>query len=91
MATPVAEKVAERMRELGITSVAWLDGFVLDCAGDMVSVQTPHPLNRMSAIFRHLDRSPDIFQKGLIRATDSSGRSSTVRCFWLVERGGDDG
>lgn len=84
MATKVAEAVAAGMREVGYTSVGWLDNCLLDFAGDLVKVKHPHPLNVMRAIMTHLDRSPDLFEKGYRKSMNSGGTESRVRVYRII-------
>lgn len=78
----VSDAVAAQMRKEGCFVVMWLDGWVLDQVGDMVSVKRDHPLNRMRAVFAHLERSPQ-FEKRYVRAMDSMARDRVVRSFRL--------
>lgn len=82
-ASKVAEAVARGLREDGMPSVGWGDGRVLDYAGDMVTVANPHPLNRMRAIFAHLERAPELFEKRYRRSMNSRGAEVRVRVFRL--------
>ena len=78
----VSDAVAAQMRREGCFVVMWLDGWVLDHVGDLVTVKRDHPLNRMRAIFAHLERSPQ-FEKRYVRAMDSRTRECVVRSFRL--------
>lgn len=62
--------------------MAWLDGWILDEVADMVTVKRDHPLNRMRAVFAHLERCP-MFEKKYMHGIDSRHRERVVRCFWL--------
>ena len=81
----VSEIVADNMRREKCFTVIWLDGWVLDHVGHLVNVKVDHPLNRMRAIFAHLERSP-MFEKRRIRGMDSSGRDRIVRGFRLKKQ-----
>jgi len=81
----VSEKVAASMREQGCFTVMWLDGWVLDQVADMVKVEHDHPLNRMRAVFAHLERC-DMFEKRYIRGVDSKCRDRIVRSFRLKDQ-----
>ena len=80
----VSQAVAAQMRVEGCFTVMWLDGWILDQVGDMVRVKIDHPMNRMRAIFSHLERCP-MFEKRRIRGMDSRGRDRVVRGFRLRE------
>jgi len=81
----VSERVAEQMRANGCFVVMWLDGWILDQVGDMVKVKRDHPLNRMRAIFSHLERC-HMFEKRRIRGVDSQCRERVVRGFRLKDQ-----
>lgn len=83
MASKVAQAVAEGMRAEGCFSVGWGDGWVLDTAGDLVTVKHDHPMNRMRAVFAHLERARDMFEKGHRRSMNSRGAEVIVRVFRL--------
>ncbi|MED5549327.1 MAG: hypothetical protein VX529_08180 [Pseudomonadota bacterium] len=85
MASIVAEAVADGMRQDGVTSIGWGDGPLLDYAGHLVRPKVPHPLNRMRAIFAHLERSPSLFEKSYRRSMNARGADVVVRVFILKE------
>ena len=83
MASRIAKIVADQLREDGYKSVGWGDGWVLDKVGDLVNVKNPHPLNRMRAVFSHLERATDLFEKTYRRSMNSRGAEVRVRVFRL--------
>ncbi len=87
MTSKVAKLVADACRREGCPVVGWGDSWVLDTgAGDLVKVKNDHPLNRMRAVFAHLDRSPELFQKGYRRSMNSRGAEVVVRTFRLIKQ-----
>lgn len=83
MASAVANAVAKAMRDQSCYSVGWGDSWVLDQAGDLVRVKIDHPLNRMRAVFQHLERAQDMFEKRHRRSMNSKGAEVIVRVFRL--------
>ena len=80
----VTDLIIKGMHEQGCYSVGWLDGWVLDQICDEVKVKNPHPLNRMRAVFAHLEHD-DRFVKNLRRSMNSRGHEVLVRVFRLKE------
>lgn len=81
----VTDKIIYQMRKDDCYRVAWLDGWLLDVVGDMVKVKREHPLNRMSAIFQHLERDKR-FKKNYRISMRSDGKEARVRSFMLLEQ-----
>ncbi len=84
MASKVAKAVYEGMKKDGCTFLGWGDGNVLSYAGDLVKVKNEHPLNRMRAIFAHMERAPELFEKRFRTSMNLRGAEARVRCFKII-------
>ena len=82
--TPVGDAIMKSMKEHKCFSVGWGDGWILDNAGDLVKVKIDHPLNRMRAIFQHLERD-ERFEKKYRKSMRSDGKEARVRVFRLKD------
>ena len=85
MSERVADKIAARMREIGITRCCWGDGFLSENFSSR-SLKTDHPLDRITSNCNSMERAPDLFEKYFIRGHDCGGRPRNVRAFLLKDQ-----
>lgn len=78
----IAEKAAKIMREHGISSVMWGDGFMTDL-GSAVGYTNEHPLDCMTKMCRALRRAPKLFEHSYVHGHDSRGYSRLVCSYKL--------
>ena len=81
----IAEKMHKYMIENDYEGVMWGDGHLADMGYDFCrcTKRPHHPLNDMSMALGHMERRPDLFEKGMVRGMDCRGRERIVRGFWV--------
>ncbi len=77
----IADHIHKYFVEHDIEITIWGDGCLVDAASKHVKLKNMHPLNVMEAAVNALDRAPDLFEKGYVRAHDSQLRQRVVRSF----------
>lgn len=83
MAERIADRIAVKMREIGLTRCCWGDAFLGDDYG--IKLRNNHPLNRITAACNAMERAPDLFEKYHIRGMASGGQERIVRGFRLKD------
>lgn len=78
----IAEAIANAMRRDGVQFLGWGDNRIVDYVGALSKRQ--HPLERMDAGLRAMEKRPDLFVKHKRRSSDIYGRRNClVRCYEL--------